>query len=58
MESYKINIYDSLFNGTVAPLSDELQAEYDRITKEAEAKVASMTEEEKRAKFDKMMGRS
>lgn len=51
------NLYDSLFNGKTAPLSDKLQAEFGEMTKQAESKVEAMTEDEKIAEFNRIMGR-
>ena len=52
------NLYDSLFNGKSSPMSEELQAEYDAATERAESNVASMSEDEKIAEFNRIMGRT
>ena len=53
------NLYDSLFNGKTAKphLSEETQAWLEEVDKQAEARIAAMTEEEKIAEFNRIMGR-
>ena len=40
-------MYDSLFNGSRKPLSNELQTEYDAMTQKLEAQIAKMSDKEK-----------
>lgn len=52
----KPNIYAQLFTG-VKPVSDEVQAELDRMEEAGWERLATMSEEEKAAEFDRIMGR-
>jgi len=51
------NLYDSLFNAKTSPLNSDLQADLDAITEQAATNVAAMTEEQKIAEFNRIMGR-
>ena len=49
-----MNLYTSLFEGEKAPLTAEQRAELDRLTAEAEQKVAAMSDEEKAAEWERI----
>lgn len=51
------NLYDSLFNGKVKAPSKQVQDELESMDREIAAKVAAMTEEQKIAEFNRIMGR-
>ena len=57
MNDYANNMYDSLFNGKVKAPSKQARDEMAKIDRETEAKVAAMTEEQKIAEFNRIMGR-
>ncbi len=57
MSSTANNLYDSLFNGKTKPLSSDLQKDDDALTAQLEQKIAQMSEEEKIAEFNRIMGR-
>lgn len=53
-----MSIYTSLFKNENKPMSSETKAERDKLTQQAEAKLAAMSEDEKAAEFDRIMGRA
>ena len=52
-----MSIYTSLFSNKNKPMSSENKAEFDKLTQQAEEKLATMSEDEKVAEFNRIMGR-
>lgn len=57
MSDYANNLYDSLFNGKAKAPSKQVQDELESMNREIAAKVAAMSEEQKIAEFNRIMGR-
>ncbi len=51
------NLYDSLFNGKANAPSKQACDELEKMGREIAAKVAAMTDEQKIAEFNRIMGR-
>lgn len=51
------NLYDSLFNGKTSSLPKHLQDELDAMERANDEKIAKMTDQERAAEFDRIMGR-
>ena len=54
---YANSLYDSLFNGKAKAPSEQVQDELEKMGREIAAKVAAMTDEQKIAEFNRIMGR-